>query len=100
MNAAKVIGELRAVRKTVDALLEQLEQHGVEATPEPIYMTPKEYAERAGVHEVTVRRWLKAGLPCLRQGRVVRVRVEEADRWTAAGAAAKAAEDQAHGGRR
>jgi excisionase family DNA binding protein len=57
----------------------------------PRYMTPKEYSARLRVSERTVRKWQRRGLPVVRVGSVVRVRVLEADAWLAGGAGVRAA---------
>jgi hypothetical protein len=48
---------------------------------EPRYMTAEQYAARLHVAPRTVRSWWARGLPIVRIGDVVRVRVSEADAW-------------------
>ncbi len=57
------------------------------AAPAVPYMTLAEYARARNVSLSTVKRWCRLGLPCARSGRVVRVRVEDADHWNDSGAA-------------
>lgn len=45
------------------------------------FMPIAAYAEYRGVCPATVRKWIKLGLPHQRIGRVIRVRVAEADAW-------------------
>lgn len=88
-----MIAELQAIRAEVVR-----EQSG--AAPAPIYMSIEEYAAHASVSRQTVTRWLASGLPCVRRGRVVRIKVAEADAWTPADAIARSAARAAHGGGR
>jgi excisionase family DNA binding protein len=43
------------------------------------YLTIKEAAERVKVHRNTILAWIQQGMPCLKRGRVVRIRVEDLD---------------------
>ena len=63
-----------------------------------IHMSTAEYAKHARVSEKTVRKWVKAGLPVLhRQGRIIRVKVAEADAWDPEGSTRHSAQMDAHG---
>lgn len=62
-----------------------------EPEAEPRYLTVREFARRVRVHEETVRVWCRDGLPVLRVGRGVRVRVREAEAWLDARAEQKRA---------
>jgi excisionase family DNA binding protein len=48
---------------------------------EPQYLTIKQVCERLQVSRMTVHRWIKRGLPVYKQGRIVRVRVEDLERF-------------------
>jgi excisionase family DNA binding protein len=43
--------------------------------------TMQEFAEFMKVHENTVRKWIDKGMPCIRQGNVVRIDRNEALVW-------------------
>lgn len=46
-------------------------------------LTPKEVAEMLGIRTPTVRRLVRAGhLPCVRVGRLIRIRASEFDQFT------------------
>ncbi len=65
------------------------------APKEPEFMTVAEFAQRLDVCERTVRNFIKAGMPHVRPSlRIVRIRVEAAERWlveqTGRGSAARA----------
>ena len=47
-------------------------------------LTLKEVAERVGVSERTVKRWLNKGLKAFRRGTVVRIRTTDLDAFIAA----------------
>jgi excisionase family DNA binding protein len=64
--------------------------------PTPIYMTIPEYADRRRVSESTIRRWIAHGLPHYRRGKVIRVRVAEADVWDDNTTVKRMAEIDAH----
>ena len=57
----------------------------------PKYAPPAEYADRLRVSERSIRKWQRRGLPVVRIGSVVRVRVAEADAWLEEGGAVRAA---------
>jgi hypothetical protein len=61
------------------------------AAPDPRYMTDEEYGQRLRVATRTVRKWRGRGLPVVRIGSVVRVRVAEADAWVLAGGSVRLA---------
>jgi excisionase family DNA binding protein len=84
MSAARdmVKAKLLAIQAEVQEALVHLASTDVEtAKPLPQYMTIDEYAEHRRVHERTVRRWIKLGLPSDKRGRVVRIPVSAADAW-------------------
>jgi excisionase family DNA binding protein len=54
-------------------------------TPQPAYATVDGFAERLAVCRSTVKSLLKKGLPHVRIGRAVRIPIERADAWLAAG---------------
>lgn len=45
------------------------------------YLTIKEAASVYAVNPQTIRRWVAAGAPCIRRGRVVRVPVDDLRLW-------------------
>jgi len=49
------------------------------------YFTKKTIAQFFGVSEKTIQRWTKAGMPHLRQGRILRYRKEDVNGWILAG---------------
>jgi excisionase family DNA binding protein len=51
------------------------------ATAAPRLMTIVQAAEHAGVHAQTIRAWVRAGAPCVRLGRAVRVDVAALLAW-------------------
>ena len=59
------------------------------AVPEP-WKSIAEIAEHLGVHEESVRRWIKGrAMPAVKIGKVWRFKVSEVDRWAKAGASRK-----------
>jgi hypothetical protein len=100
MNAATFKAKLLALRADVDALIEKVDADGDSAEPDPIMLTPEDYAARADVSVETVRRWLKAGIPHVRRGHVVRIKVAEADAWTPSDEVLRSARIAAHKGKR
>jgi len=101
MNAARIIAELKDLQSRVDQLLELATKDDA-ATPDesdPAFMTQAEYAKRAKVNVATVRKWVRAGMPHKRRGRLVMIEVRAADAWEISEADAKKADREAHGGR-
>lgn len=100
MNASAMKARLVALRAEVDGLISAIESTPDATDPDPIYLTPEEYSKRADVSVETVRRWLKAGLPHIRRGHVVRIKVAEADAWTPSDEVLRSARLAAHKGSR
>jgi excisionase family DNA binding protein len=48
---------------------------------EPQYFTIKQVCERLQVSRMTVHRWIKRGLPVYRQGRIVRIKEADLERF-------------------
>jgi excisionase family DNA binding protein len=75
---------LRRAAAALRELAAALDEEGAAATPAPgtpEYMTPDEYAARVHVTPRTVRKLVEDGMPSARIGRVLRVKVREADAW-------------------
>jgi hypothetical protein len=103
MNAARIQQQIEALRVELASKLDALSRAVAEETsdtPPPLLMSVVEYASHASVSTTTVKRWLAAGLPCQRRGRVVRIRVADADAWTPGASIAASAKRAAHGGSR
>lgn len=100
MNTARIQAKLDAIIADATALKEEIALAANDAEPDPVFMTIDSYAKRAEVSIETVRKWIRLGLPVRRQGSVVRVRVAEADRWSADAEASRRGERDAHRGRR
>jgi hypothetical protein len=49
------------------------------------FATIKQFAHRHQVSTRTIRNWIKLGMPSYKNGRIVRIVVEFADRWVIAG---------------
>jgi hypothetical protein len=99
MNSARIRARIATVRTELDELEKLVAEETSDTSPQ-LYLAPEEYADRAHVSIATVRRWLRAGLPCVRRGRVVRIKVAEADAWTPAEARDRSARHAAHRGDR
>lgn len=99
MNASRIQAQLDIIQREVSKLREEIERSEEDSEPEPLYVSPGEYAKRANVSIKTVRKWLRDGMPCVRRGRVVRVKVAEADAWTPADTIAASAARAARAGR-
>ena len=82
MSAAEKVDELRVLLRRANELLAEIDLAAVSNPAPPVlYMSIDEYAHRRGVSRETVKRWKTRGLPCHNLGRIVRVRVAEADQW-------------------
>jgi hypothetical protein len=51
------------------------------ASHEPRFATLQAYAARLCVSQRSIRNWIARGLPSMRMGSVLRIPVNEADRW-------------------
>ncbi|MBX3208430.1 MAG: helix-turn-helix domain-containing protein [Labilithrix sp.] len=91
------IADIRARLLDIERVLDAAEASKDEG---PSLMTIDAYAAHAHVSTATVRRWLRKGLPCVRRGHVVRIKVAEADAWTPAEELERSASYAAHRGRR
>jgi excisionase family DNA binding protein len=100
MSAARFLPTIDRMIDELKALREDVVREQESAEPDPIYLTPDEYAQRSDVSVETVRRWLKAGLPHIRRGHVVRIKVAEADAWTPSDEVLRSARLAAHKGSR
>ncbi|MDX6480320.1 MAG: Helix-turn-helix domain [Gaiellaceae bacterium] len=100
MNLAQYKAELREIRDKAGKLLDRLEADEGKLDATPIFMSISEYAKHAQVSEKTVSGWLKQGLPHRRIGKVVRVKVADADNWNVEDATRRSAEMDAHGAKR
>jgi hypothetical protein len=100
MNLARVKAKLDAIIAEASTLKKEIEADAGELEAAPVYMSIVEYAKHALVSEKTVRNWVKAGLPVRRRGRVIRVKVVEADNWNEDDATRRGAELAAHGAKR
>lgn len=102
MNTARILGELQALQARVDALVELVKKDDAAANDGsgPAFVSQAEYARRVNKSVGTIRKWVKAGLPCRRRGKNVDIDVAKADAWEISKADARAADRDAHGGRR
>lgn len=81
-----VLVELLALRAQADRAIDRVRELAAAPPPPdptPLYWTPAEFAARRRVHVSTVRAWLRLGLPHVGSGRSIRIKVAEADGWSA-----------------
>ncbi len=48
-------------------------------------LTIDEFKDKVKVHHLTVRRWIKKGMPVYQEGKVIRINEEEALGWLKGG---------------
>lgn len=101
MNAKRLLPELLSLQARVDELV-QLAKEDAKAGDDaaPKFMSQAEYARRAKKSVGTIRKWVKAGLPHRRRGKLVDIDVEKADAWDISRADLQAADRTAHGDRK
>lgn len=91
------------MRARIDELLELLRRDEGDAANDAAgveLMTQAEYAKRLRKSVTTVRKWVRAGLPHRRRGRLVLIDVAKAHNWELRTADARTADHAAHGGSR
>jgi len=101
---AKHLARLRRMREEIDEMIAEVDSpapaRAANAPPGPlVWMTQEEYARHRRVGMTKLREYIRAGLPVHREGRVVRIKVAEADAWDPDNAAADQARVDAARGR-
>ena len=85
MSLADLRAHLLRARAELDQAIAALP---LEDGPAPAtYATVAGFALRQGVSGSTVRSWVRAGLPCTKIGRVVRIPIQQAEAWCSSGGA-------------
>jgi hypothetical protein len=82
MGAAEKLEELRVlVRRAQEIVNDLSEPESDRPNVEVLFMDAAAFAARRSVSASTVKRWIRQGLPHARLGRIVRVKVADAERW-------------------
>lgn len=83
---SRMLARIATIRHELDALeREVLAPEAESGRLEYTHVTAADFAQRMKVSTETVRRWVQQGMPVIRVGRMMRIKLADADAWLSRG---------------